>query len=154
MAGCTRESLGIFAGVRASLYFQGDWTSVSFDNISRLAEKGTDMLFIEKEGVPEILTEYADRYGVAMVNTRGYLVEYGKDLMRAADGSGAHVGVLTDYDLTGIHIASRTPKNMPWIGIDESALEYFGLSRSELAVEATNVRLLDTVTKLVSKERR
>ena len=34
----TREDLRIYAGVRASLYFQGTWTSVSFDTIDELAE--------------------------------------------------------------------------------------------------------------------
>jgi hypothetical protein len=65
-AGVTRESLGIYAGDRAAMYFQGDWSSVSFDAIDTLAEKGTDILFIEKEGIPEVLTDYADKYGVAM----------------------------------------------------------------------------------------
>ncbi len=60
------------------MYFDGTWTSVSFDAIDELAEKGTDIVFIEKEGVPEVLTEYADKYGISMVNTRGYLTEYGK----------------------------------------------------------------------------
>src|SRR4029453_10320236 len=86
--GVTRESLGIFAGVRAELYFSGTWTSVSFDNVKSLADKGTDIIFIEKEGISEVLTEWADKYGLAMVNTRGHLTEYGKDLMNAAKISG------------------------------------------------------------------
>lgn len=64
--GLRREDLGIIAGVRAELYFNGKWPSVSFDSISELAENGTDILFIEKEGVPEILSKYADRYGIAI----------------------------------------------------------------------------------------
>jgi hypothetical protein len=153
-AGRTRESLGIFAGVRASLYFQGDWTSVSFDAIGALAEKGTDVVFIEKEGIPEVLTEYADKYGVAMVNTRGYLTEYGKDLMVAAENSGAHIAIMTDYDITGIHITSHSPSNMPWIGVDNKTLEYFNLNPDDLAVEATNVRLFDNVKGLVRRDGR
>jgi len=149
-AGCTRESLRIFAGVRASLYFQANWTSVSFDAIDVLAEKGTDIIFIEKEGIPEVLTEYADKYGVAMVNTRGYLTEYGKDLMVAAENSGAHVATMTDCDITGIHIASHCP--IPWLGVDNKTLEYFNLNRDDLAVEATNVRLLDKVNGLVRRD--
>ncbi len=124
----TREALGIFAGVRAELYFDGNWTSVSFDRIHELASKGTDIIFIEKEGVPEMLTEYADKYGIAMVNTRGHITEYGKDLMHAAKQSGAHVVILTDYDNTGVKIASEYPVNMPWIGINDEALNDFGLS--------------------------
>jgi hypothetical protein len=130
LAGVSRESIGIYAGVRAEMYFQGDWTSVSFDAIGALAEKGTDILFIEKEGIPEVLTEYADKYGVAMVNTRGYLTEYGKDLMEAANRAGANVAIMTDYDITGIHIASHCPVSMPWLGIDNATLQYFNLKSS------------------------
>lgn len=153
-AGCSRESLPIFAGVRASLYFQGNWTSVSFDSIDELAEKGTDVIFIEKEGIPEVLTEYADKYGVAMVNTRGYLTEYGKDLMMAAKRSGAHVAIMTDYDITGVHIASHSPRDMPWIGVDNATLEYFNLGRDDLAVESTNIRLMEKVKGLVRTDKR
>jgi hypothetical protein len=30
------------------MYFNGGWRSVSFDVIEELAEKGTDMIFMEK----------------------------------------------------------------------------------------------------------
>jgi hypothetical protein len=157
-AGIKREDIGIIAGVRAELYFDGAWTSVSFDAIDELAEKGTDIVFIEKEGVPEVLTEYADKYGIAMVNTRGYLTEYGKDLMTAAKKSGANVVIMTDYDLTGINIASHSPKDMPWIGIDDTTLEYFNLnrqdSRSNLTAEATNSRIIGSVRKKVAGDER
>ena len=63
-------------------------------------------MFIEKERVPEVLTEYANKRGIAMVNTRGYLTEYGKDLMTMAKKSGPNIAIMTDYDLTGINIAS------------------------------------------------
>jgi hypothetical protein len=80
-AGVTRESLGIFAGARAELYFNGVWSSVSFGKIGKLAEKGTDIVCVEKQGVPEVLTEWADKFGIALLNSRGHLTEYGKDLM-------------------------------------------------------------------------
>jgi len=153
-AGIKREDLGIIAGVRAELYFDGTWTSVAFDAIGELAGKGTDIVFIEKEGVPEVLTEYADKYGIAMVNTRGYLTEYGKDLMTAAKSSGANVAIMTDYDLTGINIASLSPKDMPWIGVDETTLEYFGLNRDSLTAEATNIKLIKTIEKKVADDER
>jgi hypothetical protein len=153
-AGLKREDINIIAGVRAELYFGGTWTSVSFDAIDELAEKGTDIVFIEKEGIPEVLTEYADQYGIALVNTRGYLTEYGKDLMTAAKRSGANVVIMTDYDLTGINIASQSPKDMPWIGVDDATLEYFGLNRESLTAEATNTKILDSVRKKVGSDAR
>jgi hypothetical protein len=39
---CRREDLKIIAGGRADLYFDGDWTSISWDNIELLSETGTD----------------------------------------------------------------------------------------------------------------
>jgi hypothetical protein len=135
--GVTRESLGIYAGVRAESYFDGRWTSVSFDNVKNLAEKGTDITFVEKEGIPDVLTFWVDKYGIAMVNTRGHLTEYGKDLMNVAKKSGAHVVIMTDYDLTGIKIASESPTEMPWIGAigaNDRMLEYFHLDRDEIKI--------------------
>jgi hypothetical protein len=152
----TRASRRIFAGVRAELYFKGEWKSVSFDAINELAEKGTDIVFIEKQGIPELLTDYANKYGIAMVNTRGYLTEYGKDLMDAARRSGANVVIMTDYDITGINIASNTPREIPWIGIDERTFEYFNLDRNsnDIAVQATNKRLLNKVQEKVDTDTR
>ena len=124
--GVTRESLGIFAAARAEMYFDGRWSSVSYNAIEELAGNGTDVIFIEKLDLVEVLSTYADKYGVAMVKTTGYLTEYGKKLVRAADRSGGHVAIITDYDVYGLHIASKV-SGIPRIGIDEETLNYFGL---------------------------
>ena len=137
--GVTRESLGIFAGARATMYFDGTWSNVRFDAIGHLAEKGTDILFVEKMPIVEVLTEYADKYGVALVNTIGNLTEYGKDLMRAIEASGGHAAILTDYEDYGLLIVAsvlRSGVNIPRIGIDEKTLEYFGLSRDALSIRS------------------
>jgi 5S rRNA maturation endonuclease (ribonuclease M5) len=150
-AGVTRESIGIFAGVRAELYFNGSWTSVSFDSVKNLADKGTDIIFIEKEGIPEVLSNWANKYGIAMVNTRGHLTEYGKDLMKAAKQSGAHVVIMTDYDATGVKIASESPTDMPWIGCNDKMLEYFQLDRDSVKVESETNANIDYIKSLVQK---
>lgn len=148
-AGISRESLGIFAGVRAELYFDGQWTSVSFDRVKGLAEKGTDIIFVEKEGIPEVLTDLADKYGIAMVNTRGHLTEYGKDLMKVSKESGAHVVIMTDYDTTGVKIASESPTDMPWIGANDTMLKYFRLDRDSVKIESETNANKDSVRCLV-----
>lgn len=56
--------------------------------------------------IVEVLTEYADKYGVALVNTIGNLTEYGKDLMRAIEASGGHAAILTDYKDYGLLIVA------------------------------------------------
>lgn len=150
-AGITRESLGIYAGVRAELFFNRVWTSVSFDNIKSLADKGTDIIFVEKEGIPEVLSSWANKYGIAMVNTRGHLTEYGKDLMKAAKQSGAHVVIMTDYDATGVKIASESPTDMPWIGCNDKMLEYFQLDRDSVKVESETNANKDYIRFLVKK---
>lgn len=150
-AGVTREALGIFAGARAELYFDGVWSSVSFGKISKLAEKGTDIVCIEKQGVPEVLTEWADTYGIALLNSRGHLTEYGKDLLEAARRSGAMVVVIVDFDLPGIKIASETPPDMPWIGVNFRMLEYFHLTKEEVSIPAKSDQYENYVTDLVEK---
>jgi hypothetical protein len=71
-----REDLGIIAGARASLYFDGKWENVDMDEIVALAEKGTDLVFIEKRGVIEIVSKYIGQYGIAFCNTQGHFTEY------------------------------------------------------------------------------
>ncbi len=159
--GVTRESLNIFAGARAVMYFQGNWSSVKFDDVKSLAQKGTDILFIEKMGIVEIFTEHADKYGIAIVNTQGLLTEYGKDLMEA-QRQGGHVAILSDYDDHGLLLASKVP-DIPRIGIDERTFHYFGLSREALSIEGqqrlVNYEFLDifnneTIDKEFVKKRR
>jgi hypothetical protein len=126
--GFSRESIGIIAASRASMYFDGRWSSVSFEAVNELAKHGADMLFIEKADIIEVLSEYADKYGVALVNTIGYLTEYGKDLVQAAHRAGGHVSMISDYDLPGFHMVSKVP-GLIRIGIDEETLRYFGLEK-------------------------
>jgi hypothetical protein len=151
--GVTRASIGIITGARADLYFDGKWYSVSFDSIEELASKGTDIVFIEKQGVPEMLKEGADKYGVAMVNTRGKLTEYGKDLMSAADSSGAHVAIMADYDNSGIKIASESPTEIPWMGANDKMLEYFNLNRESVSIESETDKNRSYVSDLVQRGR-
>ncbi|MFZ0510286.1 MAG: hypothetical protein WAM14_01660 [Candidatus Nitrosopolaris sp.] len=135
----SRESLGIFAGARATMYFDGNWSSVRFEAIEDLAEKGTDIIFIEKMPIIEVLTTYADKYGVALVNTIGNLTEYGKDLMRAIEASGGHAAILTDYEDYGLLIVASVLSSgvdIPRIGIDEETLRYFGLLREALLISS------------------
>jgi LAS superfamily LD-carboxypeptidase LdcB len=39
--------------------------------------------------IVEVLSDYADKYGIALVNIIGHLTEYGKDLIEASNESGA-----------------------------------------------------------------
>ena len=126
--GVTREQLGIVAAPWATMYYNGIWTGVSFDAVNSLATKGTDIIFIEKLDLVRVFGKYADKYGIALVNSHGHLVEYAKDLTKAAKASGAHVAIATDYDIPGVLIASEA-KGVTWLGVNEKMLQYFCLSK-------------------------
>ena len=102
-----REQLGIFASPRATMYVDGEWHNVDIDEIPSLAKKGTDVVFIEKRGVVEIVKYIGDIYGIAFVNTQGHFAEYPKDLIREINQNGGNVAILTDFDCAGIHIAEK-----------------------------------------------
>ena len=102
-----REDLGIIAGARASLYFGGKWENVDMDEIVALAEKGTDLVFIEKRGIIEIVSKYIGQYGIAFCNTQGHFTEYAKDLARASKEAKGNVAIITDWDCAGVNIAER-----------------------------------------------
>jgi hypothetical protein len=154
-AGKKRSEIGIITGARAEMYFDGTWESVSFDAIEELAQKGTDIVFIEKDGIIDELKEHADKYGIAMVNSRGYLVEYVHDLMNAAKNSGANTIILTDYDLSGVNVASKCDKHAHWITMDDATLQYFGLVKDKrIVVRATNTKLLDRIKDIMRSDKR
>jgi hypothetical protein len=131
--GFTREQLGIVAAPWATMYYNGIWTGVSFDAVNSLATKGTDIIFIEKLDLVRVFAKYADKFGLALVNSHGHLVEYAKDLTKAAEASGAHVAIATDYDIPGVLIASEA-KGVAWLGVNEKMLQYFDLAKHNKSV--------------------
>lgn len=128
--GITREQLGIVAAPWATMYYNGSWPNVSFEAINSLAQNGTDIIFFEKLDIVRVLGKYADIYGIAFVNSRGHLSDYAKDLADAAKNSGAHIAIMTDYDIPGIMIASGVA-GIPWLGVNEDMLTHFGLSKQD-----------------------
>jgi hypothetical protein len=131
--GVTRAELGIVAADRAQMYFRGKWEDVGIDELDTLMRYGVDVLIIEKEGVAQALSHYADEYGIALVNTRGFLTENVSILSNLAKKTNGNVAILTDYDISGMLIAIKAPKDIPRIGIDFETLKYFGIEKSSLA---------------------
>ena len=64
-----------------------------------------------------------------MVNSRGYLTEFAHDLMVSASNSGANIMIMTDYDLSGVNLASKCSEDAIWITMDEETLAYFNLDK-------------------------
>ena len=96
---CKRHEIGIITAARAQLYFNGKSHGVSIDEISNLMEMGTDLVIIEKEGAVEVLGPFADKYGIALLYTRGFLTEYALEL---SEKSGSNIVILTDFDASGL----------------------------------------------------
>ena len=143
--GVTRESLGIIAKARATMYFNGQWMSVSYDAIGTLAGYGTDIIFIEKVDVVDVLSKYADKYGVALVDTQGALTDYGRDLVEAGRDSGANVSILSDYDASGIKIA-HDAGDIPRLGVDQEMLDYFGLDENDATISVPMTAKTDVIS--------
>ena len=125
-----REQLGIFASPRATMYVNESWHNVDINEIPSLAKNGTDVVFIEKRGVVEIVKYIGDIYGIAFVNTQGHFAEYPKDLIREIIANGGNVAILTDFDCAGIHIAEKVIAE----DIEEERNEYWKDSSQETTV--------------------
>ncbi|HKI06873.1 MAG TPA: OmpH family outer membrane protein [Nitrososphaeraceae archaeon] len=125
-----REEVGVMAGAYAQMFFNGHWSAVNFEDIGVLADMGVVILFIEKQDVVQTLGPFTSKYGVALVNSKGHLSEYAKDLSEAAEDEGAKIAILSDYDIPGLHIASKLP-NACWLGVDEDMLECFGITHED-----------------------
>ena len=120
---CNMEEIGIFAADRAQMYFDRHWYDVGFDELDLLAGIGTDLIIFEKEGMAEGLTSVSDKLWISILFTRGFATKYVRDLSELSKKVGADVSVLSDYDASGILLASKL--KVPRIGIDPDTLEYF-----------------------------
>jgi hypothetical protein len=124
--GVKREDIGILAADRAQLYFKGKWTDVGLKEIEQLSMYGIALLIIEKEGVAEQLSVFADEKRIALLNTRGFLTEYAEILSKKSEKDGCNVAILTDFDASGLVLAAKAP-NAYRIGIDFGTLQDLGL---------------------------
>jgi hypothetical protein len=97
---------------------------------------GTDLLVIEKEGVAEVLSPFAEKMGIALLNTRGFLTEYAAMLSSLSKQQGCNVAILTDFDVSGLLLAKKVP-DIYRIGIDIDTLEYLRLDSGEVEEEYT-----------------
>ena len=129
-----REDIGILAADRAQLYFKGKWMDVGLKEIETLSLYGTDMLIIEKEGIAEQLALFADQKGIALLNTRGFLTEYAEVLSKKSDKEGCNIAILTDFDVSGLILATKVPGAYR-IGIDFETLNDLGLDIEDVEEE-------------------
>lgn len=118
----SREYCGIFAAERAMVYFRGRRMGVSLESIDEVFRYGSDLVCIEKEGICAVLESLAATYGIALMNSRGQLVDYAEELIRRARGSGANVWLVTDLDDAGM-IMRRNLPGIKCLGVDREMVE-------------------------------
>ena len=133
--GFKRHELGIIASERAQLYFESQALGIGFDQLEVFMKKGTDLLVIEKEGIADVLADFADQKGIAILNSRGFLTEYATELSELAEQNDCNIAILTDLDSSGLLISSNLP-NAHRIGIDFKTLERFGLDKKDVQEKA------------------
>jgi hypothetical protein len=130
---CRREDLKIFAGGRAELYFNGDWYGVSWDNIEQLKRKGSDGIIIEKEGMSQVFVGSVEKHGIAIVNTRGFFVDYVDDMSKLSMKHGCNFVLIRDLDPSGLLIEKIAKElGIPCIGVNDEMLQYLELTREQV----------------------
>ena len=129
--GMKRHELGIFVDERSQFVYRGISNSVGFYDIDELVKKGTDIVLCEKAYAVKTLAPLAQPYSIALLECGGNFVEYARILCEKAVARGCNVGILTDFDISGILMCLR----IPWatrIGIDEMTIYSLGLTEEEL----------------------
>lgn len=87
-----------------------------------------------------------------MVHSREYFTEYAHDLMEAAKEFGANIVTVTNYDVSGVNLASKCSEDIPWITMDDDTLEYFGLQMDNtMVVNATNKKLVEHIQEIIEE---
>jgi hypothetical protein len=129
--GVKREVLGIYEAARAYIYFRGLIYDVSFKQLERIKKLAAFILIIEKEGVVELLTYWADKFGFALCYTKGFLTDNAKEFCELATKEGANMALLTDDDFSGWAMAREVP-NITRIGIRIETLERLNIPKFEV----------------------
>jgi hypothetical protein len=125
----TRESLRIIADARATFYYRNEKFHVNLSNVEggNLEIKGTDVIIIEKAALCDLLSPLAAKAGIALLDTKGYVVEYAKDLTSYASDWYGHIAMITDFDTDGLLMAYDVNRNVSRdvyrIGVDFDTID-------------------------------
>jgi hypothetical protein len=135
--GKKRHKIGIYPDDRAVMSFKGHHYTASFDSLTRLMHNRTDVVFVEKQGTVMKMMPFAEKVGVAFIDSQGFGSEYGVPLamlcdhqVRAAkdytDGYVSkykgNLASLTDCDASGINIGLKV-NGAVRIGIDLNTIK-------------------------------
>ena len=142
----TREEIGIIAADRAQLYFKRQWHDVGLDELDALVEYGTDMVIVEKEGIIMQISVFSNDKRIALLNTRGFSVDYASRLAKLASEKGCNISIVVDWDVSGLLIFLKLRMVIPSIkriGVDKNTVKKLGLKNStvEESYKASNNHL-------------
>lgn len=84
--------------------------------------RGTDVIIIEKAALCNLLAPLAAKAGIALIDTKGYVVQYAKKLSDLALKYDGHVAMISDWDSDGLLMAlnvyDKVSKDIYRVGID------------------------------------
>jgi len=85
-----------------------------------LAGMGCDIIIVEKGGVCEVLEPYASRRGWALLNSRGFIVDYVEKVIELSKRMRGNLYFFSDFDLSGLYMwcKLREKTKIPRIGVD------------------------------------
>jgi hypothetical protein len=77
-----RHQIGIYPDDRAVMAYNGAMYAASFHNLTNLMHTGTDVIVVEKQGTVIKMMPFTVNTGVAFIQSRGFVSEYGIALAR------------------------------------------------------------------------
>lgn len=147
-----RHKIGIFAADRALLAYRGELHSVGIDKITELAKKGTDIICIEKKNIVDRLVHFTSKFGIALVQSQGFMSEYGAMLVQTAKQNGANVAILTDFDDSGVLLGYQL-EGVVRFGVDPDTINEINgiLKQQEKGKDNISISLLEEKYKRSAK---
>lgn len=159
--GVKRHQIGIFPDERAIMAFNGSMYAVGFEGLRELMLNGTDVIVVEKAGTVMKMVPFTSKFGIAFIQSQGFVSQYGIALaglcngqdkiahVYASDDNGryylpqyvGHLGVLTDCDHSGVMIGAKIPGACR-LGIDVTTIDEINNANPALA---RKLRLEDLV---------
>ena len=97
-------------------------------------------MIIEKEDIIVQISLFSNKKRIALLNTRGFLVEYASRLARLAAERDCNISIIVDWDVSGLLIFLKIRKIIPAlkrIGVDFKTLEELGLKEEDVKEDYT-----------------
>jgi hypothetical protein len=80
-----------------------------------------------------IFEDFVDPYGFAVINTRGFFVDYLDDVSKKSIDKKSNLVLVRDFDPSGLVIQLGAKQlGIPCIGVDDEMLRYLGLTRRDV----------------------